>query len=92
MIFFYILFKEITYSIKMSKQKIQIHNVSWYSHKSTKLGKDYEKLMLKIIREMHRNNYKYNLKIHLTDMGKILEYKNLTLFETCRILTEIKKC
>ena len=76
----------------MSQKQIQIQNISWYSHKSSELGVDYTKLILRIIREMHRNNFKYNLKIHLTDMGKIFEYKNLTLFETSKILTEIKSC
>jgi len=70
----------------------RLHRVNWYSSKSTKIGINYENLMLKVLRKMNKKNDKYILKIYVEDLEKMYQFTDLTLYQVCEILTDIKKC
>jgi hypothetical protein len=67
-------------------------NVCWNSEKSSKIGINYETIMLKVLRAMHKYGDKYDFKIIMEDMNKELIYRDIHLSEVCDMLMKIKKC
>ena len=74
------------------EQKRENVKVVWDSGKSTRLGHQYENLILNCIRSTHTDNVRYDVKLKMEIEGNDYCIDNLPLDEVSKLFAKIKKC